>query len=294
MMVGTSLSPTALPKSEELTNALTAPGPILVDPAEFDHLRADLEERLRAASTPLREDRPIRVDGYRLGHPVPTEDDAKPFKWGFRTARRLLGLDCARQCIGSRHVHPVDAAREVVEGLVRRAAQGAERPGSLGEWLGELSPGARGVVQAEAVGWASKLVTTLDWTRLHRPIIGADRSVVFARVPQVLLRGRIEVRVSVTSHGQAASSPGRPESLFMMMTGRPSPTADVEIGLAALTVACDPRRPSVPIRVIGWWPECGRAQVVPVDLRLLEKTAERIVDTVTVAATQHHDRPVAA
>ncbi|MGH8995923.1 MAG: hypothetical protein ACRDYB_07850 [Acidimicrobiales bacterium] len=293
-MVGTSLSPIALPKSEELTNALIAPGPTLVDRSEFDQLRADLEARLAAASATLPGDRPLRVDGYRLGHPDPLEDEAKPFEWGLRTARRPLGLDCARQCVADRRVHPVDAAQAVVAGLIGRAAQGAERPGSLGEWLAALTNGARGVVQAEAVGWASKLVTTLDWARLPRPIIGADRSVVFPAAPQVLLRGRIEVRVSTASRSQAPTGTGRTECLFLMMTGRPSPSSDVELGLPALTVACDPRRPAVPVRVIGWWPECGRAQVVPVDLRLLERTVERVVETVTIAATQRRNDPIAA
>jgi hypothetical protein len=292
-MVGSSLSPTALPKSEELTNALTAPGPILVDTAAFDELRTDLEVRLGAAAAALPGDRPLRVDGYRLGHPDPSEDDAKPFEWGLWTARRPLGLDCARQCVADRRVHPVDAARDVVADLIGRAVRGAERPGSLGEWLGGLTPGARGVVQAEAVGWASKLVTTLDWARLPRPIIGADRSVVFPGAPQVLLRGRIEVRVTAAGRSQPRGGTGRTECLFMMMTGRPTPTSDVELGLAALTVACDPRRPSVPVRVIGWWPECGRAQVVPVDRRLLERTIESVVDTVTMATRRRHE-PIAA
>ena len=72
------------------------------------------------------------------------------------------------------------------------------------------------------------------------------------------------------------------------------PTSDVELGLAALTVACDllaDRRSQS--ASIGWWPECGRAQVAPVDRRLLERTIESVVDTVTMATRRRHE-PMAA
>jgi hypothetical protein len=173
----------------------------------------------------------------------------------------------------------------VITRLIRQADEQRGRPGSLSEWLAGLAVGGRTVVQAEAVVWATQLITALDWTRLSRPIVGDDRSVVLPSSSQILLRGRIELRTFVTPTQARDTHPhqrleSEPSVLFATMTGRPGPTARTELGLAALTVALDDRHDEVPIRVLGWWPQCGRSLVVPVDLALLNQTCEAVVGTV--------------
>jgi hypothetical protein len=137
------------------------------------------------------------------------------------------------------------------------------------------------VVQAEAVLWATQLLTALDWTKIANPIVGADRSVVLPSPGQVSLRGRIEVVAPIESRSRPN---GRwvtpPSALFMMMFGRPTPAARIEMGLAALAVAFDDRHSEIPVRIIGWWPQSGRALVLPVDLALLERTCEAVVAAV--------------
>ena len=57
--------------------------------------------------------------------------------------------------------------------------------------------------------------------------------------------------------------------------------------LAALVAAlASARRGGVPARVVGWWPDCGRAWIVPVDAGTLSMAA----DGVAVAAAREPDR----
>jgi hypothetical protein len=155
----------------------------------------------------------------------------------------------------------------------------------LAEWIGGLAVGGRAVVQAEAVLWTTQLMTALDWDRLRRPAIGRDSSVVMPSSSRVLLRGRIEVQTWASprgSDGDGSVGTAAPEQvvLLSMMPGRPGRTARMELGLSALTSALDNRQGAIPIRVIGWWPQCGRALVVPVDVALLNQTCQAVVATV--------------
>ncbi|MGH9093313.1 MAG: hypothetical protein ACRDZR_18325, partial [Acidimicrobiales bacterium] len=70
----------------------------------------------------------------------------------------------------------------------------------------------------------------------------------------------------------------QPVSCLTLVGGRPGPGSRVELGLAALVEVV--RRPGgpVPARVVGWWPECGRALVLDVDEALLASTVEAVVD----------------
>ena len=288
-MVGTSLPSTALPRAASLTDALTLSLSPLVSRGEFAELRQAFEHALRTATRSLPAGERIRVDGYSLRNATSGEaGHGGSFRWSPWTARRPIGIECVRAYLANTRLTPLQASHDVITRLVRQADEQRGRPGSLSEWLAGLAVGGRAVMQAEAVVWATQLITALDWTKLRHPIVGGDRSVVLPSSRQVLLRGRIEVQTLATptqppltqAHGRLEPEPS---VLFAMMTGRPSPTARTELGLAALTVALGDRRGETPIRVLGWWPQCGRALVVPVDVTLLKHTCEAVIGAVRSA-----------
>ena len=289
-MVGTSLPSTSLPKSASLTDAFISPSTRLVDQREFRQLRRDFECELGEAAGPLPANERVRVDAYHLRNSISgnVEPDGS-FRWTPWTARRPIGIECVRACLANPRLTPLQATHDVITRLVGRAVDERQRPGSLAEWLSGLGVGGRAVVQAEAVVWATQLQTALDWSRIDRPIVGRDHSVVLPTSSQVLLRGRIEVQSRASSLGplnKGKSGDTRdvsPAVLFSIMTGRPTPTARTELGLAALTVALDDRHGESPTRVVGWWPQSGRALVVPVDLALLGQTCEAVVAAVRSA-----------
>jgi len=297
-MVGTSLPPTSLPKATSLTDVLTAPAPLPVSRDEFGELRRDFEDELRTAARSLRVGERIRVDAYHLRNSISGNVDREsPFKWTPWTARRPIGVECVRACLANARLTPPQTGHDVIARLIRRADDERGRPGSLAEWLAGLAVGGRAVVQAEAVAWATQLLTALEWSKLTAPIVGVDRSVVLPSSSQVLLRGRIEVRTRLVSPqppNARRTLDVAPSVLFAMMTGRPSPTARTELGLAALTVALDGRHGDVPVRVVGWWPQCGRALIVPVDLALLDHTCQAVVATVRAACPTRRVQPHSA
>jgi hypothetical protein len=280
-MIGSSLPPTALPKAATLTDALISPSSELVSRDAFNRLRRTFERRIRTAAGVVHPDVPIRVDAYHLrGTTLGPDVRDRPFQWSPWTARRPIGVEVARACLVGARLSPLQASHEVIERLVRRANEGPSRAGTLAKWLSGLSTAGRAAVQAEAVVWATQLLTALDWTKLTNPTIGGDVSVVVPAASQILLRGRIEVRTPLgcpedRPNGDLGAA--APTALFTMMFGRPTSTAHREMGLAALTAALEDCRGDVPARVVGWWPQCGRALVLPVDLGLLERTCEAVV-----------------
>jgi hypothetical protein len=145
---------------------------------------------------------------------------------------------------------------------------------SLAEWVASLPVAARAIVAADATTWATRLWTSVEWDRLaagtsvggpdewwHHPVGGV----------RVALRGRADVRTT-TSDGAGA--------LLTVCGGWPTAAGRAALVLAALVPAL--RRPGVaaPARVVGWWPDCGRAWIVPVDAGTLSMAA----DGVAVAA----------
>src|ERR1700728_4721747 len=285
-MVGTSLPSTSLPKAAALTDALISPSSELVSRDTFSSLRRSLERELRAVTAVVPSEQPIRVDGYHLRNAtIGLEAHDSPFRWSPWTARRPIGVECARACLSNARLTTLQASHDVIERLTRRANDGRSHSGSLAEWLSGLSIGGRAAVHAEAGVWATQLLTSLDWTKLTNPIIGGDVSFVLPSPGPIVLRGRIEVRALLGSPdnlsdlaGGFSASP--PSVLFTMMFGRPRSSAQHEMGLAALATALDDRHGDVPARVVGWWPQCGRALVLPIDRGLLDRTCESVVAAV--------------
>lgn len=272
MMVRTSLSTTLLPRARVLTDALLAPPAPTVSESELIGLRMEIESEMSRLYQTFEADRFLRIDAYRLREAHRDHHDQRPFAWNPWTARRPIALEALRIWMARPKLSPLRAVDAAVESL-RARADGRAR--SLGEWLGGLPTGARAVVQAEAVTLATQLVGALEWGRLEAAAIGSDRSVAFEAVPRVRLHARIDVRIPLSDNPDGTEA----NALFLAMTGRPGPTTPEELGLAALTVALHPRL-GFPARVIGWWPQCGRAAIADVDLGLLRRTTDAVLRAV--------------
>jgi hypothetical protein len=268
------VSPTRLPRASTLTEALLAPPDGAVSPVDLAALRTRLEQALGQRWGGSKVER-VRVDAFFIRRGLLTPGELpidRPFRWSPATARRTLGLASARHCL-TRHCTPAEAARQAVELAVCSAADG--RADSLGQWLAGLGVGARAVVCSEAITWTTQLLSALEWRRFESPLVGGpDRWWDCPSAPGLALRGRAEVRVP-TSGGAPA--------LFSMLSGRPRPTSRAELGLAALVDVL--RRPLAvpPVRVVGWWPQCGRTLVLSVDVEALDRSAQAVTDA--LAAT---------
>jgi hypothetical protein len=284
-VIPTTLPAAALPRARTLTDALLSPAGPAPAPAALDALRARLAAGLAAvgpASGPV-----LRIDAFALRTATGADAGAagRPFRWTPRTARRTLGVAAVRHCLVGGGRTPAEAVAASAARLVEDARHGLARRGTPAAWLASLPGGARAQVLAEATTWATHLYEAVEWHRLARPpAVGApDRWWDCPGPVAVALRGRADARFPL---------PGGGEALLTMVAGRPGPSGRVELGLAALVdvVARPTARP--PSRVVGWWPECGRALVLAVDLGLLSETAGSVTEAVRRAAGDRRPGPV--
>ncbi|HVC15140.1 MAG TPA: hypothetical protein VND62_09810 [Acidimicrobiales bacterium] len=224
----------------------------------------------------------------------------RPFRWNSRTARRTIALAALRTGLDGRAPTPSEAVGLVLSDPGGPFGVGRVGPGSCADWVASLAPPARAHVAAEATTWATRLWTALDWGRLDPGSLavgGADRWWRWSgsapeagcngehphRPCRVALRGHADVRLTPAS-GAGGSSPGGAH--LAVLDGEPGASTRQALLLSALVdVLSGARSPGAappPARVIGWWPDCGRAWVVPVDARSLAGAANAVV---TAAAT---------
>jgi hypothetical protein len=278
-LAATSLVPsTVLPRAAALTNALLAPAGQAVPAPD----RVALAERLRTAlgrsgSARVGNGRRLTVGAFFLR--TPTAGSATPFRWTARTARRTIGLAAVRACPPGGRRAPADAVADVMAAMAADGRRGLGRPGGVERWLASLPAGGTAAVAAEATIWATGLVGAVTWDRMDGAAVGAaDGWWDVGR--DVAVRGRADVRVPI---GAVGGGGPRPAALLTVVGGRPEPTSRVALGLPALVAAVGRSHEPVPARVAGWWPECGRALVVPVDGELLDTTAAAVVEAVRAA-----------
>ncbi|HVX23019.1 MAG TPA: hypothetical protein VHB02_16870 [Acidimicrobiales bacterium] len=262
----------AFPKARALTDMLAAP---VVAAAVTEEDRRELAGELRARLHGLlpagAAGGRLTVSGYLLRSP--SAERSTPFRWSPRTARRTIGLAAARRCLGPGRLAPATAVAVVIGELAAEGRRGLGRSGSVAGWLAGLPGGGRAAVQVEATGWCTTLLEAVEWDRLAGADVGPpDR---WWAVGGVSLRGRADVRLGLAGPGGGGAG-GR--GLLTVVAGWPGPGSRVELGLAALVAAVGGGE--VPGRVVGWWPECGRAVAVAVDRGLLQATAAVVVATV--------------
>ncbi len=201
----------------------------------------------------------------------------QPFAWKPAFVRRSLGLELVRACAAGRFRGPADAAASVADRAVEEWRRTGWRTFHWEPWLAGLGSGARSVVLAEAVGWATPLWTVFDWAALGGVAdLGApDDRWTSPGAESVRLKGRSEVRVP-TRGGRV--------SLVSISQGCPRDGWREELAfLALVAVLAGPDRP-VPSRVVGLWPQSGYRLAVEIDEAALVGAVERVVDAVAVTA----------
>ncbi len=287
---GTWLPPMAFPKPRALTDALVAPTRPSLPHGALAGLRDRLQRSLAARSRSSAPPPTLLLDDFLLRTSLqdPTKRQAAtPFTWSPRTARRLLGAATLRACLAAPGRMPSDAAVAVLGSMSSGERDLGPAMASMARWTASLGPGGRAVVQAEAVTWATQLLGALQWDRLapHIDVGGEER---WAASSGLVLRGRFEVRTMTAPRPDAGSTVSdrddnvpvavrRPSVAFLrMLPGRPGPTSTLELGLTALVTTLVRPEELAPARLVAWWPQCGRALVLPIGSRLLDLVADAV------------------
>ena len=275
MSDGMTLTFGSLPRAETLTDVLLSPATTGVTRDELSSVRSILERDVVSMTRHIDRSEPLRIDPFRVRRVVAGVPDLeRPFQWNPWTARRRLGLEAVRTSLGRPRLSPLEATRDAIDRLVRRAPEDGPA-GSLSRWIAELSLGARAVVEAEAVLWATQLLSAVLWTRAGTRLVGFDRSIVPCDAPRVIVRGRVDVEL------RPDGRPDRDErtqtgGVLVMMTGHPLPSARLELAVTALVTALSDRPGVVPARVVGFWPQSGRALSLPIEVDLLLRGCEAV------------------
>jgi hypothetical protein len=286
----------------EMTRALVA-GPVAsVDDAVRSRLADRLSAWIAAHAEHLGDGAPLDVNLSLLRQaryrPESLPTTPEPFSWKPAFSRRSLGLAVVRACVSGRFRSPAEAAPVVADEAVVEWTRTGQRTFHWEPWLAGLSPGARAVVLAEAVTWATSLWSSLDWSILATATQIGGPDDVWACPPRrtVRLKGRSELRIPLTTE-QLMSGPARlsscPSALVSVSSGHPQIAWEEELGYLALVASLRlPTRP-VPARIAGLWPEAGIFRVVDVDESILRAAAQRAAATVATVISSRSKKPMA-
>jgi len=275
---------------DDRTRRLVAPAPPPVGGPDRAALRGQLVARLGPLVAPLPAGDPVVVTLPLLrqaqGRPESLGERDDPFVWRPAFVRRSLGLAVTEACAGGRFRSPLEAVGPVATDAVERWEETGWRTYHWEPWVAGLPPGARAVVLAEAVGWASSLWSSLDWSLMH-PLPhfgGADDQWACPSTHSVRLKGRSELHLPLGHGGTMA--------LVSVSGGCPSEGWRGELAFLALVASLrSPSRPA-PVRVLGLWPEAGVDRCLEIDPEILGAAVDRVVGTVAAVAASR--RGVAA
>jgi hypothetical protein len=269
-----------LPRAATLTDVLLSPPGPPVDPGEMRRAREHLVAELRGATSGLRRGQVLRIDAYRihlaLTSPGQGVSPDGPFSPSPASCRRAIGSAAVSHCLRDRALAPAQAVERVLERTVD--PRGSER-GSVWweEWFRSIPPGARAVVQSEAVIWATQLYGALEWSRIERQIqVGSDYRWECPGSTRVTLHAKADVR---------AWTHDRPV-LLVMHTGIAGPRWSSMLALAALAAGLVSGADSVPARVVGMWPASGQVRILPVESGTLDDASKSVIQAAR-ALTQH-------
>jgi hypothetical protein len=289
--------PTRIPRADALTDALLG-GTALADPETASReARARLERGLAATLAPVAHPRVARIGHHQVARvlaallaasptALPVPESRETFRWSSWTARRSVGLAAVRLGLEGRAATPSDAVARVMSDPGGPLGVGRQGPGSCADWLSSLAPPARSIVAAEATAWATRLWTSLDWGRLdprQLSVGGPDRWWRWSgtgRAARIALRGRADIRIRVGATVGDGLSHG---AHLVVLDGHPGAATRHGLMLSALVDALSslrsPESSTVPSRVVGWWPDSGRAWIVPVDAETLAIAVDAVVVT---------------
>jgi hypothetical protein len=278
----------------ELTRALLAPPVARVGEGE----RARVRDRLISGMAPVadRLDAGTQVEitlallRRARSHPEGLARAEEPFAWKPAFVRRSLGLAMVNACLAGRFRTPAEAAGPVATEAVSEWRQTGWRTFHWEPWLAGLPAGARAVVLADAVTWATALWSSFEWSAFPGAprVGGADEQWICPTVHSVRLKGRAELRVPLRP-APFPSPPGPepalpPVALVSLAGGTPGPAWPDELAFLALVAGLRSPSRSVPARVVGVWPDAGTHRTVEIDGPMLNRAADRAIATVSALA----------
>jgi hypothetical protein len=286
----------------EMTQALVREPAAFVDDAARRRLADQLSARIVDHAEHLGNGAPLEVSLSLLRQvryrPDSLSTTPEPFSWKPAFSRRSLGLAVVRACVSGRFRSPAEAAAVVADEALDEWTRTGQRSFHWEPWLAGLAPGARAVVLAEAVTWATSLWSSLDWSVLPAAtqIGGPDDVWACPLRRTVRLKGRCELRLPLTI-GPVVPGPARPggfpSALVSVSSGHPQIAWEEELGFLALVASLRlPSRP-VPARIAGLWPEAGVFRVVDIDESILKAAAQRTAATVATLIGALEKRPMA-
>jgi hypothetical protein len=259
-----------------LTDALMAPVDDEVAPTALAQVRDDLVRDLRALGCELPDGERLQIDAFKVRlaqrHPdrcISVDDTFTPSP---RTCRRAIGVAAVNRCVRGHSPNPAVAVAAVLaDGLDDVAVAGtggAVRVPWWARWYAGLPDGGRAVVRAEAVTWATQLLTAVDWPQVPRPVIGGrDDWWPCPGGTPIVFKGRADVRAMV----------GRRPALLVVGAGCCQADWRVDLGYPGLVAALGRDAPVTPCRVVGIWPQSGQMRILPIDVHALRATATAVV-----------------
>jgi hypothetical protein len=266
----------------EMTQVLAAPPVGFIDDPVRSRLADQLSARIAVHAEDLVAGTPVEISLALLRQaryrPDSFSAPSEPFSWKPTFSRRSLGLAVVRACVSGRFRSPAEAVGVVADEAVAEWTRTGQRTFYWEPWLAGLAPGARAVVQAEAVTWATSLWSSLDWSVLPAAtqIGGPDDVWVCPLHRSVRLKGRCELRLPLVGASNSSGSVGlshSPSALVSVSSGYPQIGWQEELGFLALVASLrSPSRP-VPARAAGLWPDAGVFRVVDIDERILTAAA---------------------
>jgi len=208
----------------------------------------------------------------------------EPFAWKPAFVRRSLGLEVVRVCAEGRFRGPAAAVEPVADQAIAEWRRTGCRTFHWEPWLAGLGTGARAVVLADAVAWATPLWGTFDWTDLGGVVVLGGSDDRWSGPGSVSLRGRAEARIR---------PPGTRPVFLSVASGCPADGWRSELAFLALVAALAAPERQAASRVVGLWPEAGYRLAVEIDEIVLADAVDRVVDAVAVTVDVRALEPVA-
>jgi hypothetical protein len=268
-----------LPRAATLTDVLLSPPGPPVDADELTRAREQLIAELRSATSGMQRGQVLRIDAYRIHLALTARrrvGQADPFSPSPASCRRAIGVAAIAHCLRDRALAPAQAVAKVLD---RTVDPHEHERGSAWweEWFRRIPPGARAVVQSEAVTWATQLYGALEWSRLGRHVrVGCDYRWECQDSTPVTLHAKADVQAWVQDRSV----------LLVVPTGVAGPRWSSMLALAALAAGLVSGADSVPARVVGMWPASGQVRILPVERGTLEDASKSVIQTAWALA-QH-------
>jgi hypothetical protein len=203
------------------------------------------------------------------------------FTWTPAAARRTLATAALRRVVTTPGLTLIDAVTQALDAQVARAQTGQARAGSLAAWLDTLELAVRGLVVAEAVGWATAVLEVARGVETPWTIPASDTYYDVAGA-RTTLRGRRDLEVA---HGDS-------RVVVRLRAGAPGPRAGAGLRVDLAVAALGDPAGLAPSRVVGWWPEAGVVLGVDGSMESLRAGARDLVRAAVV--TLRRRLPLAA